>query len=483
MTKAVPLQRVERDGAALLSSSPADGHHLVHFYEDEGVLFDVVARFLGAGLDAGDRLVVIATPEHREAFVRALHARPVERAITEGQLVLVDARETLARFMVGGRPDRARFLAVLDEVLTRATRGPARGSRPRLRRDGRPPVAGRRPRRGARARRALERGRGARTPFFVSCAPMSWPTSTRAATARASPTCAGRTATSCRTRVRPSTEPCRRWPRGGEAAAPARTACARSSSRARAVSPRSRRPCASRVRAAIRRKRAASRLRGALPPPGRCRHRLRDLHARSHGPRRDVEPGREADQGLRRRGDPRSALLGLLHPRGSRSREARSHPRDAASGGPLRGRGLARAQGRIALLGQRRHHSAARRRGRRRRLREGDPRSHAPAPGRGARAESSQRSPARAQRRGGGARSPPEAPPAGPGDRQPLARSGSRPRVRAPEHHEEPVRAGRPGQAPPRRHHRVPRPTVLRAAAQAVCDTRGAALPSSGTRP
>ena len=106
----------------LLSADP-DGHHLVHFYEDEELLFEAVGRFLGAGLDADDRLIVFATPEHREGFVRVLHDRHVDRAIAEGRLLLFDARETLGRVMVDGRPDRARFFRVLDDALARATSG------------------------------------------------------------------------------------------------------------------------------------------------------------------------------------------------------------------------------------------------------------------------------------------------------------------------------------------------------------------------
>jgi PAS domain S-box-containing protein len=123
MTNVVPFQRVGRDDAAPLLSAPADGLHLVHFYEDEGFLLDTVGRFLGAGLEAGDRLIVIATPEHSEGFVRVLQNRHVDRALAEGQLLLFDARETLSRFMVDGRPDRARFFRVLDDALARATGG------------------------------------------------------------------------------------------------------------------------------------------------------------------------------------------------------------------------------------------------------------------------------------------------------------------------------------------------------------------------
>ncbi len=52
--------------------------------------------------------------------------------------------------------------------------------------------------------------------------------------------------------------------------------------------------------------------RGALPPPRGERSGLRHLHARRHGPHRQLEHRCPTDQGLHRRGDRRPALPGLL---------------------------------------------------------------------------------------------------------------------------------------------------------------------------
>ncbi len=117
-----PFQRVQRDAAERLLEKPADGHHLVHFYEQETSLFDAVGRFLGAGLEAGDRLIVIATPDHRDGLIRCLHDG-ADRAIADGQLHFLDARDTLELFMVEGRPDRALFFRALDGMLARVTGG------------------------------------------------------------------------------------------------------------------------------------------------------------------------------------------------------------------------------------------------------------------------------------------------------------------------------------------------------------------------
>src|SRR4051812_48912852 len=86
--------------------------HLVQLYgEDDQLLTGHVVRYLLEGLNRGDGLLVIATPQHREAIVRRLgeEGAGAAAAIDRGQLVLLDASETLDRFMVDGEPDWARF--------------------------------------------------------------------------------------------------------------------------------------------------------------------------------------------------------------------------------------------------------------------------------------------------------------------------------------------------------------------------------------
>ena len=64
--------------------------------------------------------------------------------------------------------------------------------------------------------------------------------------------------------------------------------------------------------------------RGAVPPAGPGRHRLRHLHARSRRPGHQLERRRPAHQGLPARRDHRPALLALLHRGGSRERASRA---------------------------------------------------------------------------------------------------------------------------------------------------------------
>src|SRR5688500_218990 len=83
----------------------------VQFYEEDAVLLDGLARFVGAAVGAGDPVVVIATEEHRSGLAERLRANGLDpqSAAAEGRYIALDAAETLARFMVHGHPDRALF--------------------------------------------------------------------------------------------------------------------------------------------------------------------------------------------------------------------------------------------------------------------------------------------------------------------------------------------------------------------------------------
>ena len=105
--------------------------HVVQFYDDDDFLSASVATFVEVGLTNGQPVVIIATEEHREAFCRTLFRRGVEidAACSSGQLILRDARETLASFLVDGKPDWRRFQAQVGGLLAKASRpgaGPIR---------------------------------------------------------------------------------------------------------------------------------------------------------------------------------------------------------------------------------------------------------------------------------------------------------------------------------------------------------------------
>jgi diguanylate cyclase (GGDEF)-like protein len=112
--------------AVTVASDATCGHdHLVEFYETEAFLVDTVCRFLVPALRDGDAAIVIAAPDHRDAFEAALEDAgiDVEAAVREGRYLGFDARDVLSRFMVGGSPDAERFGATIGAVMDRAGAG------------------------------------------------------------------------------------------------------------------------------------------------------------------------------------------------------------------------------------------------------------------------------------------------------------------------------------------------------------------------
>ena len=104
------------------AAAPAARDHFVQFYERDEALVAEVASYLRNGLVAGSAAIAIMTPAH-EAQVRALWAREgFDPAAAEesGQLATLDAQATLARVMLGGRPDPARFEAVIGSLVRQA---------------------------------------------------------------------------------------------------------------------------------------------------------------------------------------------------------------------------------------------------------------------------------------------------------------------------------------------------------------------------
>jgi hypothetical protein len=98
--------------------------HSVHFYDGEQALITRLRGVVATGLEMGNSVLIVATEEHRRELAKALTKRGVDMASYErkGVFVACDARETLATFMVDGRPDRARFLSSVGTLLADAKR-------------------------------------------------------------------------------------------------------------------------------------------------------------------------------------------------------------------------------------------------------------------------------------------------------------------------------------------------------------------------
>jgi hypothetical protein len=96
------------------------GDHVVQLYgADDQLLCRHVSRYFVEGLRRGDGLILIATGAHRPAILRQLNqaSTAAPAAMSEGRLVSLDAAETLASFMRGGRPDQTLFERVIGGVI------------------------------------------------------------------------------------------------------------------------------------------------------------------------------------------------------------------------------------------------------------------------------------------------------------------------------------------------------------------------------
>jgi PAS domain S-box-containing protein len=104
--------------------------HFVQFYDEDAFLLNSLSGFVGTGLSAGEAVIVLATQAHREGLEELLqnHGLDLADLKASGQFLLLDAAETLAKFMVDGSPDPARFTETIGTLIARASDG-----RPKLR--------------------------------------------------------------------------------------------------------------------------------------------------------------------------------------------------------------------------------------------------------------------------------------------------------------------------------------------------------------
>lgn len=103
----------------ILDQSAAQGH-LVQFYGgNEESLVRNVARYIGEGLKGTEGLILVATAAHTEKMLQRMEASGAnpDQAVQRGQLVVLDAHATLARFMLHGQPDWDRFESAIGPVI------------------------------------------------------------------------------------------------------------------------------------------------------------------------------------------------------------------------------------------------------------------------------------------------------------------------------------------------------------------------------
>lgn len=115
------MSAAEADDWRDLVRHPPGAGHLVQVYPDESFLYELVGEYLAGGLAHGEGMVVVATPAHRAGFARELERLGAAAADAEarGQILWLDAEETLVQLMAGGGLDWQRFHAAIGGLIAR----------------------------------------------------------------------------------------------------------------------------------------------------------------------------------------------------------------------------------------------------------------------------------------------------------------------------------------------------------------------------
>jgi len=105
----------------VLQTPGPHGHYVQLYDSDTGLLASNVAYYLFEGLKVGESALVIATPEHRDAFILELGKLGVntEKAVREGRLLFFDAVRTLGELLIDGQPDWVRFERVIGAAMNK----------------------------------------------------------------------------------------------------------------------------------------------------------------------------------------------------------------------------------------------------------------------------------------------------------------------------------------------------------------------------
>jgi hypothetical protein len=108
---------------------PAAAQHCACFYNEDSFLAETVPYLAARALDEDASSVIIATPAHIRAIDEKLAALTpdLESMREAGRYVALIADETLARILTGGLPDKAKFDAVIGDVIDRAAKSSTNG--------------------------------------------------------------------------------------------------------------------------------------------------------------------------------------------------------------------------------------------------------------------------------------------------------------------------------------------------------------------
>jgi DcmR-like sensory protein len=108
-----------------LLTDPAQDDHVVQLYQDLEFYGEAISIFACAGLRKGESVIIVATNPHWKVIGPRIEANgfDLQGLKEQGQLTLLNADETLPRFMLEGMPDGDVFKEIAGDVILRARAG------------------------------------------------------------------------------------------------------------------------------------------------------------------------------------------------------------------------------------------------------------------------------------------------------------------------------------------------------------------------
>lgn len=105
-----------------LLSEPGENGHIVQLYQDDDFYGEAISHFAAEGLTRGESIILVATRPHWKNISGRLRGKgfDTERLFRDGQLTLLDADETLPKFMAGSLPDGRIFKPLARQTIARA---------------------------------------------------------------------------------------------------------------------------------------------------------------------------------------------------------------------------------------------------------------------------------------------------------------------------------------------------------------------------
>jgi hypothetical protein len=102
--------------------------HTVQLFDSVATRASGISNYLIEGLRHGNSVLVVATPAHWEATKKLLECEgiDIDKVVADGTLTVLDAAETLGKFMRGNAPDPAKLEDVVGALVARLAQRPGR---------------------------------------------------------------------------------------------------------------------------------------------------------------------------------------------------------------------------------------------------------------------------------------------------------------------------------------------------------------------